>query len=87
VDLATREVSVGIIYTSVVLLAGFSMFAFSHFGGIQALGMLTTLTLLVAMFTNLLVLPSLLISFNKSLMTKAFRSRCWRSSTRRRTST
>jgi len=72
VDLATREVSVGIIYTSVVLLAGFSMFAFSHFGGIQALGVLTTLTLLVAMFTNLLVLPSLLVSFNKSLMTKAF---------------
>ena len=34
--------------------------------------MLTTLTLLVAMFTNLLVLPSLLISFNKALMTKAF---------------
>ncbi|MBK8339871.1 MAG: MMPL family transporter [Flavobacteriales bacterium] len=72
VDLATREVSVGIIYTSVVLLAGFSMFAFSHFGGIQALGVLTSLTLLVAMFTNLLVLPSLLVSFNKALMTKAF---------------
>jgi len=72
VDLATREVSVGIIYTSVVLLAGFCMFAFSHFGGIQALGILTSLTLLVAMFTNLLVLPSLLISFNKALMTKAF---------------
>lgn len=72
VDLATREVSVGIIYTSAVLLAGFSMFAFSHFGGIQALGILTSLTLLVAMLTNLLVLPSLLISLNKALMTKAF---------------
>ncbi len=72
VDLATREVSVGIIYTSVVLLAGFSMFAFSHFGGIRALGVLTSLTLLIAMLTNLLVLPSLLISFNKSLMTKTF---------------
>jgi predicted RND superfamily exporter protein len=72
VDLATREVSVGIIYTSVVLLAGFSMFAFSHFGGIRALGVLTSLTLLIAMLTNLVVLPSLLISFNKSLMTKTF---------------
>jgi predicted RND superfamily exporter protein len=72
VDLATREVSVGIIYTSVVLLAGFFMFGFSHFGGIQALGILTSITLLVAMFTNLLVLPSLVLSFNKTLMTKAF---------------
>src|SRR5690606_1362769 len=48
VDRAVREVSVGIIYTSVVLVAGFSMFAFSRFGGIQALGMLTTITLLTA---------------------------------------
>jgi predicted RND superfamily exporter protein len=73
VDLATREVSVGIIYTSVVLLAGFFLFGFSHFGGIRAMGILTSITLLVAMFTNLLVLPSLVLSFNRSLMTKAFR--------------
>ena len=72
VDLATREVSVGIIYTSVVLLAGFSLFGFSHFGGIRALGVLTTLTLLVATLTNLLVLPSLLLSLNKHIMSKAF---------------
>lgn len=72
VDLATREVSVGIIYTSVVLLAGFFLFGFSHFGGIRAMGILTSITLLVAMFTNLLVLPSLVLSFNRSLMTKAF---------------
>jgi len=73
VDLATREVSVGIIYTSVVLLAGFSLFAFSHFGGIKALGILTTVTLLVAMLTNLLVLPSLLLSLNKRIISQAFR--------------
>lgn len=72
VDLATREVSVGVIYTSVVLLAGFSLFAFSHFGGIQALGVLTVITLLVAMLTNLLVLPSLLLSLNRSIMSRAF---------------
>lgn len=72
VDLATREVSVGIIYTSVVLLAGFSLFAFSQFGGIKALGVLTTITLLVAMLTNLLVLPALLLSLNKRIMSKAF---------------
>jgi predicted RND superfamily exporter protein len=72
VDRATREVSVGIIYTSVVLLAGFCMFALSRFGGIQAMGVLTSLTLLVAMLTNLLVLPALLLSLNKSIMSKAF---------------
>jgi uncharacterized protein len=72
VDRATREVSVGIIYTSVVLLAGFSLFAFSQFGGIKALGVLTTLTLLVAMLTNLLVLPALLLSLNKRIMSKSF---------------
>lgn len=72
VDLATREVSVGIIYTSFVLLAGFCMFGFSHFGGIQAMGILTSITLLVAMCTNLLVLPALVLSFNRSLTTKAF---------------
>lgn len=72
VDNAVREVSVGIIYTSIVLFAGFSMFAFSRFGGIQALGLLTTITLLTAMLTNLLVLPSLVLSLNKRILTKAF---------------
>ena len=72
VDLATREVSVGIIYTSVVLLAGFSLFAFSQFGGIRSLGVPTSITLLVAMLTNLLVLPALLLSLNKRIMSKAF---------------
>jgi predicted RND superfamily exporter protein len=72
VDRAVREVSVGIIYTSVVLVAGFSMFAFSRFGGIQALGLLTTITLITAMLTNLLVLPSLVLSLNKRIMSKSF---------------
>ena len=62
----------GVIYTSVVLLAGFSLFAFSHFGGIQALGVLTCITLLVAALTNLLVLPSLLLTLNKAILSKAF---------------
>lgn len=72
VDRATREVSVGIIYTSAVLFFGFIIFAFSKFGGIQALGILTSITLLVAMFTNLLVLPGLLLTFHRNLITRAF---------------
>ena len=72
VDNSIREVSVGIIYTGIILFSGFSMFAFSRFGGIQALGLLTTMTLLTAMLTNLLVLPSLVLSLNKRIMSKAF---------------
>ncbi len=53
---------ISIIYTSMVLIAGFIIFCFSGFGGTQALGWLTSLTLIVATFTNLILLPALLIS-------------------------
>jgi hypothetical protein len=51
-------------YTSVVLYAGFIIFAASDFGGTVALGILTSTTLLIAMMTNLIVLPSLLLAFD-----------------------
>lgn len=54
---------ISIIYTSLVLIAGFIIFSFSGFGGTQALGWLTSLTLVTATFTNLVLLPTLLISF------------------------
>jgi hypothetical protein len=60
------------IYTSVVLFCGFSLFVFSDFGGTQALGLLVSFTLLVAMFTNLLILPSLLLSFENVMTTRSF---------------
>lgn len=53
---------ISIIYTSLVLIAGFIIFSFSGFGGTQALGWLTSLTLITATVTNLVLLPSLLIS-------------------------
>jgi uncharacterized protein len=53
---------ISIIYTSMVLTAGFIIFCFSGFGGTQALGWLTSLTLVVATFTNLILLPALLIT-------------------------
>jgi predicted RND superfamily exporter protein len=52
------------IYTSIVLFAGFIVFIASDFGGTVALGSLTSVTLLVAMLTNLLVLPALLLTFD-----------------------
>jgi predicted RND superfamily exporter protein len=57
---------ISIIYTSLVLIAGFIIFCFSGFGSTQALGWLTSLTLVVATFTNLILLPALLISSTRN---------------------
>jgi predicted RND superfamily exporter protein len=60
-----EEAGVSMIYTSIVLFFGFVIFAWSDFGGTVALGLLTSITLFVAMFTNLLILPALLLTFGK----------------------
>jgi predicted RND superfamily exporter protein len=73
VNNATREAGLGMFYTSIVLFSGFSVFMFSQFGGTQALGMLVSITLLVAMLTNLMVLPSLLLSLDRLITTKSFK--------------
>ena len=70
--LAVKETGVSMMYTSVVLFFGFGMFSASEFDGTRALGILVSMTLLVAMFSNLVVLPSLLLSFERWLTTKAF---------------
>jgi predicted RND superfamily exporter protein len=70
--IAVKDTGASILFTSIVLLAGFGIFAFSEFDGTRALGVLTSLTLLTAMLTNLVVLPALLLSFQRSLTTKAF---------------
>lgn len=69
---AIREAGVSMMYTSIVLFCGFSLFVFSDFGGTQALGLLVSFTLLVAMFTNLLILPSMLLSFERVMTTRSF---------------
>lgn len=61
-----HSTGISIIYTSLVLIAGFIIFSFSGFGGTQALGWLTSLTLITATFTNLVLLPALLINLVKS---------------------
>jgi uncharacterized protein len=70
--MAVKETGLGMFYTSIVLFCGFSVFLFSQFGGTQALGLLISITLLVAMITNLLILPSLLLSLEKILVSKSF---------------
>lgn len=58
-----HSTGLSIIYTSVVLIAGFVIFCFSGFGGTKALGWLTSVTLVTATVANLVLLPALLISF------------------------
>ncbi|MBX2897591.1 MAG: MMPL family transporter [Cyclobacteriaceae bacterium] len=64
------ETGKSIIYTSVVLFAGFIIFAFSDFGGTVALGLLTSTTLIISMFTNLILLPALIMTFDKPRKSK-----------------
>ncbi|MEQ8712774.1 MAG: MMPL family transporter, partial [Cyclobacteriaceae bacterium] len=59
-----RETGASMIYTSIILFFGFVIFGASEFGGTVALGTLTSITLLVAMMTNLTLLPALLIRFD-----------------------
>ena len=59
-----RETGASMIYTSIILFFGFIIFALSEFLGTVALGALTSITLLIAMFANLIVLPSLLLTFD-----------------------
>ena len=67
---ALRETGVSMFYTSIVLFFGFLVFTISSFGGTIALGGLVSVTLLLAMVSNLLLLPSLLLSFEKRIANK-----------------
>lgn len=60
-----KHTGLSIVYTSLVLIAGFVIFCFSSFGGTFALGWLTSVTLLVATMTNLVLLPVLLLLIKK----------------------
>ena len=64
---ALRETGVSMFYTSIVLFFGFSVFTVSNFGGTVALGALVSATLLFALLSNLLLLPSMLLSLEDSI--------------------
>jgi len=67
---ALKETGISMFYTSIVLFFGFLVFIISSFGGTKALGGLVSITLLFAMVSNLIVLPSLLLTFEKNIKTK-----------------
>ena len=72
VSTAIQETGPSMIYTAVILFSGFFIFTASSFGGTSALGILISVTLLIAMISNLVFLPTLLLSLEKRIITRAF---------------
>ena len=70
---ALGETGYSMIYSSIVLFFGFIIFTFSSFGGTVALGYLIAFTLVIALLSNLFILPSLLLSLDKWSTTKNFK--------------
>ncbi len=70
VSLVIKETGVSMIYTAIILACGFMIFIFSGFGGTRALGLLVSVTLLMAYSSNLIVLPSFLLSLEKRINQK-----------------
>ena len=68
---AIKETGISMFYTSIVLFFGFFIFIASQFGGTLALGLLVSITLLIALLSNLIVLPAMLLSLEKSLVEEA----------------
>ncbi len=73
VILALREAGYSMMYSSVVLFFGFAIFTRSTFGGTEAMGYLVSFTLLIAVLSNLFILPTLLLSLDKRITTKSFK--------------
>jgi predicted RND superfamily exporter protein len=65
-----HDTGLSIIYTSLILIAGFSVFMLSQFDGTKSLGYLTSITLFMAMVTNLILLPALLLWMDKVIEKK-----------------
>lgn len=70
VSLVIKETGVSMIYTAIILSCGFMIFIFSGFGGTRAMGLLVSVTLLMAYSSNLIVLPSFLLSLEKRINRK-----------------
>ncbi len=70
VSMTLKEAGLSMIYTAIILFFGFGIFAASNFGGTIALGILLSITLLVAVVSNLILLPTLLLSLEKRIEKK-----------------
>lgn len=74
VSATIKETGVSMIYTAIILFCGFMIFSASGFGGTAALGKLLSVTLLLSMCSNLILLPAFLVSLERRITTKAFLS-------------
>ena len=72
VSATIKGTGLSMVYTNIVLFFGFAIFAASNFGGTVALGILISVTLLVSLVTNLLLMPSILLSLERRLISKEF---------------
>ena len=70
ISAAIHDTGLSMIYTSIILFCGFAIFTASSFGGTVALGVLVSLTLLLSMFTNLILLPAILLSIHGKTIKK-----------------
>ncbi|MGB3618172.1 MAG: MMPL family transporter [Catalinimonas sp.] len=72
VSVSILETGPSMLYTSLVLFAGFVIFSQSEFGGTVALGVLVSTTLLFAMLANLVLLPTLLLYLDRARQSTDF---------------
>lgn len=65
IKVAVRETGLSMIYTAFILFFGFIIFVTSSFEGTFYLGILTSITIIIALGANLVLLPSILLSLGK----------------------
>ena len=62
-----KETGLSMIYVALILFFGFGIFVASTFGGTVSLGILLSITLLLALISNLTLLPALLLSLESRI--------------------
>jgi len=60
-----NETGFSMIYTAIILLFGFLVFLVSSFEGTLYLGLLSSITIVVALLSNLILLPAIILVLNK----------------------
>ncbi|MBI2720843.1 MAG: MMPL family transporter [Bacteroidetes bacterium] len=70
ISAAIKETGLSMVYTTIILFFGFGVFSISSFGGTAALGVLISLTLVISLFTNIILLPAILLSIDNKRSNK-----------------
>ncbi|MHB1177771.1 MAG: efflux RND transporter permease subunit [Daejeonella sp.] len=70
-----RETGVSMTYIALILFFGFGIFTASTFGGTMILGLLLSITLIIALVSNLTLLPALLVLLDKRKIKRSAKAR------------